>query len=122
MTFKELSNTLTDYRFAVLRVVKMILDQAILADQRLMLLAKFRCDLFWVTVTKHKRYRDSFFNLFPSLLISNKLSRFLVTFRCTVIRVTEGAFELAFNDKFLALALDHLCFDTLTARSLSATD
>ena len=122
MTFKELSNTLTDDRFAVLSVVKMILDQAILADQRLMLLAKFRCDLVWVTVTKHQWYRDSFFNLLSSMLISNKLSRFLVTFRCTVIRVTEGAFELAFDDKFLALALDHLCFDALTARSLSATD
>ncbi len=122
MSFKELSNTLTDYRFAVLRVVKMILDQAILADQRLMLLAKFGCDLVWVTVTKYQRYRDSFFNLLSSLLISNKLSRFLVTFRCTVIRVTERAFELAFDDKFLALALDHLCFDALTARGLSATD
>ena len=112
MTFKELSNTLTDYRFAVLRVVKMILDQAILADQRLMLLAKFRCDLVWVT---------SFFNLLSSLLISNKLSRFLIVRWRTVIRVTEGAFELAFDNKFLALTFDHLCFHTVTARSLTAT-
>ena len=112
MTFKELSYTLTDDRFAVLRVVKMILDQAILADQRLMLLAKFRCDLVWVTVTKHQWYRDSFFNLLSSLLISNKLDRFIRINRRIMIRVTEGALELTFDDKFLVFTLHHICFHT----------
>ena len=62
MTFKKLSDALTDDSFAVLRVVKMILNQAVFADQTLMLLAKFGCDLVRVTVTEHQRYRDSFFN------------------------------------------------------------
>jgi hypothetical protein len=85
-----------------------------------MLLAKFRSNLVWVTVTKHQWYRDSFFNLFSSMLISSKLDRFIETFRSTMIRVTERALELPFDNKFLALTFDHLCFYTFTASSLTA--
>ena len=53
MTFKKLSDALTDDSFAVLRVVKMILNQAVFTDQTLMLLAKFGCHLVRVTVTEH---------------------------------------------------------------------
>ena len=99
----------------------MILNQAILADQTLMLLAKFLSKIIWVTVTEYQRYMDSFFNQLYILLISNKLDRFFKTLVRAVIRVTEGAFELAFDNKFLALTFDHLSFHTVTACSLTTT-
>ena len=86
-----------------------------------MLPAEFRSDFLRVCFAKDQRYLHSFFNLFFDMFIRAELNWYLNTFWCTVIRVTEGAFELAFDNKFLALTFDHLCFHTVTACSLTAT-
>ncbi len=100
----------------------MLLYQAILADQTLMLLAIFRSDLVRMIFTKYKRHTDCFFNLFSNLFVSNEFNWILITFVRTVIRVTERAIEFSFNDKLLAFFLDHFSFHTLTASSFTAAD
>ena len=100
----------------------MMLNQAVLTDQTLMLLAKLGSNLVRMTVAKYQRYWDVFLNLFSSMLVSAKLDWLVETVRCTVIRVTERAFELSFDDKFLALTLHHQCFHALTARNFSTAN
>ena len=99
-----------------------MLNQAVLADKTLMLLAKLGSNLVRMTVAKYQRYWDVFFNLFSSMLVSAKLDWLIETVMSTVIRVTERAFELPFDDKFLALTLDHQCFHALTASNFSAAN
>ena len=55
------------------------------------------------------------------MLIGGKLYRSIIILRSTVVRVTEIAFELSFDDHFLTLAFHHAGIDTLSACSFIAT-
>ena len=66
-----------------------MLNQAVLTDQTLMLLAKLGSNLVRMTVAKYQRYWDVFFNLFSSMLVSAKLDWLVETVRCTMIGVTK---------------------------------
>jgi hypothetical protein len=54
------------------------------------------------------------------MLIRSKFDRSIVIFRSAVIRVTEMTFKLTFDNKFFALAIHHMSFDTLSAGSFIA--
>ena len=76
MLFKEIRYIFINDNFAVLRVVKMILNKAILTNDGLVLTTEFRSNLMRVRVTIDQRYRDTLLNLFFKLFISNKLNWF----------------------------------------------
>jgi hypothetical protein len=56
------------------------------------------------------------------MLVSTKLDWLINTFLLAVIRVTVRAIELPFDDKILALTLDHDVFNALSTGSLTTTD
>ncbi len=85
-----------------------------------MLPAEFRSHFLRVCFAKDQRYLDCFFNLFFDMFIRAELNWYLNTFWCTVIRVTEGTIELAFDDKFLVLTFYHEGFNTVTTGNLIA--
>ena len=89
MPGKELSNILIDDTLAVLKVIEMIFDQTVIADEELMLPAKLDGDLFWMAVAKDQWFLEIFFDLFFNMLIRNELGGLLITFLLTMIRVTE---------------------------------
>ena len=89
MPCKELSNILIDDTLAVLKVIEMIFDQTVIADEELMLPAKLDGDLFWMAVAKDQWFLEIFFDLFFNMLIRNELGGLLITFLLTMIRVTE---------------------------------
>jgi hypothetical protein len=53
MSGKKLSNVLINDSLAVLRMIKVIFNKAVFADQALVLSAKFRGDLFGMAVAKY---------------------------------------------------------------------
>jgi hypothetical protein len=53
MSLKKLSNVLIDDSLAVLRMIKVIFNQAVFTDEALVLSAKFRSDLFGMAVAKY---------------------------------------------------------------------
>jgi hypothetical protein len=95
----------------------MILNQAIFTDEALMLSTKLGNHLFWMTVAKDLWYLETFFYLLFDMLVGTKLYGFLITLMCTMIRVTERAVKLAFDDKFFAFTLNHFLFHTFSAGS-----
>ena len=121
MLFKEIRYVFINDNFAVLRVVKMILNKAILTNDTLVLTTEFRSNFMRVRVTIDQRYRDTLLNLFSKLFGRSEFDWLLKTFWRTMIRVTQRAIELTFYDKLLALTFDHLSFDTLTASSFTTT-
>jgi hypothetical protein len=121
MPCKELSNILIDDTLAVLKVIEMIFDQTVIADEELMLPAKLDGDLFWMAVAKDQWFLEIFFDLFFNMLIRNELGGLIITFLLTMIRVTEWAIKLAFDDKLLAFTFDHERFNALTARNFTTT-
>jgi hypothetical protein len=85
----------------------MILNQAVFTDQALMLSTKLGNHLFWMTVAKYLWYLEIFFHLLFDMFVRAKLDRFNTLFRCTVIKVTERAVKLAFDNKFFVFSLNH---------------
>jgi hypothetical protein len=53
MPRKKLSNVLIDDSLAVLRMIKVIFNQAVFTDEALVFSAKFRGDLFGMAVAKY---------------------------------------------------------------------
>jgi hypothetical protein len=106
-----------DNWFAVLSMIQMIFKDAIDTDESLVLHTKFRDYLLRMSVAKDDWYRKVFFNLLFDMLVGTKLDGLIVTFRCTMIRVTERAIELTFDHMLLAFTLHHLCFEAVTACS-----
>ena len=76
-------------RLAVLLVIKMIYNKTLIADNGLVLSTKFKCHFFWMNIAKNHWVCKIFFNLVFNRFIRNKLVRFLISFVCTMIRVTE---------------------------------
>ena len=74
MVFKEIRYVFINDNFAVLRVVKMILNKAILTNDALVLSTEFRSNFMRVRVTIDQRYRDTLLNLFSKMFVSNKLN------------------------------------------------
>ena len=97
----------------------MILNEAVFTNKTLIFPAKLRSDLIRMSVTKDLGYLEVFFDKLFDIIIRSKLYRFIKPLRCTVIRVTERAFKLPFDDKFLALTFHHHRFDTLTTGNFS---
>ena len=71
MLFKELRYIFINDNFAVLRVVQMILNEAILTNNALVLTTEFRSNFMRVRVTIDQRYRDTLLNLFSKLFVSS---------------------------------------------------
>jgi hypothetical protein len=99
----------------------MILNKAIFTDEALMLSTKLGNHLFWMTVAKDLWYLEIFFDKLFELFVGTKLYGFLITLMCTMIRVTERAVKLAFNDKFFAFTLDHFLFHAVSTGCFIAT-
>jgi hypothetical protein len=89
MPCKELSDIFIDDTLAVLKVIEMIFDQTVVADEALMLPTKLGGNLFWMAVAKDQWCLESFFNLFFNMLIRNELGGLIITFLLAMIRVTE---------------------------------
>jgi hypothetical protein len=122
MILKECRYVFINDNFALLRVIEMVIDQAIFTNKTLVLPTEFWSNLVRVRVTIHHRYCETLLNLFSNMYVCRKFDRLLKTFGRTVIRVTVRTFELAFDDKLLALTFDHLSFHALTTCCLTTTD
>jgi hypothetical protein len=98
-------------------MIQMILNEAIDTDQSLVLHTKLKDHLLRMSVAKDHWYRKVFFNLLFEMLVYTKLGWLIISFVCTMIRVTERAIELTFYHMLLAFTLHHLCFQAVTACS-----
>jgi hypothetical protein len=69
----------------------MVLKQAVFTDQALVLQAKFRYELLWMSITKDHWKLEVFFDLLFDIFVGAKLERLIKPCWCTMIRVAERA-------------------------------
>ena len=75
-----------------------------------------------MSVAKDHWKLELFFYLLFDKFVGTKLERLIKPCWCTMIRVAERAFKLAFDYKFFVLTFNHKCFNALTTGILIAAN